>query len=707
MENKRKASAAGRGGGAEGGEPAAKRRKLPSDFPDLAKKESPESTTAYGLAFLEAIRKTADKHGRGVAGYFEKLLPREGNEDYYRRIQMPVSLRVIERRLYRHELADMTQLESWMKRMVNNAKDFYSRGSQTYEDAERVRKATSNYMVKTNPAYKKIPNYAASPAPAPPDWDVDAEIAAEDMPSEQAASDMASRPAQPPQTQHPTGEEDAEGEDEEMPDADAEGEADDGEAADGDAGVSRGSNTRIVLKRRGARSDETEDTPDARSASDNKGGAQFSEVPYQGLNFQQAQEKLVDELSTRQEEDDEWPYFEPFINLPPKSLKDYYQLIDEPMSLKKLWRAIKGMVGRAGATGISEFKNWAALEEKASLLWSNAFYYNEEGSEIFELAKELKDAFYEQLNEAKACVEEPPQPKIILRAPSAQAPQAQSARPKRITIHVGGGREGSQGSPAPQASHPGPSQGAGEGAANGAAPRPAPVNPVAANLVQVAGPGTPSAVMKREDSNRASPTVPPPINNGYSSSAFRPVMLPPVNGLGQSVPQHGSPNGHAPGQQQQPTAPYNFTFRCAGADLSEAILANLCLRTPLDNSTEKRFVFNVPPHPKLLQQSFTISLAANQWKLQIVPRVSPDLEQQQRPYKLYVVVNGQTLARGVPTPRETIQNGELLYDAQLHQGVNTIVLQMIAALPKGRKLPNGSDAVLEKITVLANVMKQV
>lgn len=76
--------------------------------------------------------------------------------------------------------------------------------------------------------------------------------------------------------------------------------------------------------------------------------------------------------------------------MPPKSLKDYYQLIDEPMSLKKLWRAIKGMVGRAGATGVSEFKSWAALEEKASLLWSNAFYYNEEGSEIFELAKELK-----------------------------------------------------------------------------------------------------------------------------------------------------------------------------------------------------------------------------------------------------------------------------------------------------------------------------
>lgn len=71
-------------------------------------------------------------------------------------------------------------------------------------------------------------------------------------------------------------------------------------------------------------------------------------------------------------------------------MKDYYQLIDEPMSLKKLWRAIKGFQGRGGATGISHFKNWAAMEEKASLLWENAFYYNEEGSEIYNLAQELK-----------------------------------------------------------------------------------------------------------------------------------------------------------------------------------------------------------------------------------------------------------------------------------------------------------------------------
>lgn len=93
---------------------------------------------------------------------------------------------------------------------------------------------------------------------------------------------------------------------------------------------------------------------------------------------------------TDEKNSDEWAYFEPFINLPDKALKDYYQLIDNPMSLKKMSRVVKGMQGRGGATGSSLYKSWAAMEQDANLLWTNAQYYNEEGSEIFELAGELR-----------------------------------------------------------------------------------------------------------------------------------------------------------------------------------------------------------------------------------------------------------------------------------------------------------------------------
>lgn len=140
--------------------------------------------------------------------------------------------------------------------------------------------------------------------------------------------------------------------------------------------------------------------------------------------------------------------------------------------------------------------------------------------------------------------------------------------------------------------------------------------------------------------------------------------------------------------------------------VKDALITNLCIRTPLDSSPERRFVFNVPPHPKLLQPSYTISLGPSQWKLQIIPRMSPALEEQQRAYKMFVLVNGQLLGRGIPNPRDPIQHGESLHDAQLHAGTNTIVVQMIAALPKGQTLPNGSDAVLEKITIFANVTRQ-
>lgn len=51
---------------------------------------------------------------------------------------------------------------------------------------------------------------------------------------------------------------------------------------------------------------------------------------------------------------------------------------------------MKGIHGRQPATGVSDFKNWAAFEEKASLLWTNAHFYNEEGSVIYTLATELK-----------------------------------------------------------------------------------------------------------------------------------------------------------------------------------------------------------------------------------------------------------------------------------------------------------------------------
>jgi hypothetical protein len=57
--------------------------------------------------------------------------------------------------------------------------------------------------------------------------------------------------------------------------------------------------------------------------------------------------------------------------------------------LKSIQNKVKGGSGK-NATGISEFKNWAAFEDEVSMIWKNAFEYNQDGSAIFILAKELR-----------------------------------------------------------------------------------------------------------------------------------------------------------------------------------------------------------------------------------------------------------------------------------------------------------------------------
>jgi hypothetical protein len=82
--------------------------------------------------------------------------------------------------------------------------------------------------------------------------------------------------------------------------------------------------------------------------------------------------------------------FEPFKDLPPKSLKDYYQIIPNPTSIRQIQLLVRGKQPRGPSTGISPFKSWKSFEDDVSLIWKNAWHYNEDGSEISLLATELK-----------------------------------------------------------------------------------------------------------------------------------------------------------------------------------------------------------------------------------------------------------------------------------------------------------------------------
>jgi hypothetical protein len=75
--------------------------------------------------------------------------------------------------------------------------------------------------------------------------------------------------------------------------------------------------------------------------------------------------------------------FQPFIKLPTRDeLEDYYKVIPNPIDLTMLRKRVKGVRGKQAATGISEFKSWAAFEEASSYLWRNAFVYIRTGKGI-------------------------------------------------------------------------------------------------------------------------------------------------------------------------------------------------------------------------------------------------------------------------------------------------------------------------------------
>ncbi|EGR47470.1 uncharacterized protein TRIREDRAFT_122628 [Trichoderma reesei QM6a] len=666
MEAKRKAN-----GTVDADERAAKRRKVAQGF-DLSKGESRESTTAHGLVFLEQIRRTADKSGRLVATYFETLVPRESNPDYYKKTRLPISLETIEQKLLDGEFKTLAELESYFKRMIANAKEYYSRGSQIFEDAERVRKALSNYMTKTNPAYSNR-SYQAIPTPLPPENEDEGEQDAEAEAEEEEGANNAEA-EEDAEGEDAEGEEDAPGEDE-----DAEGEEEPEEDQE-----PRSRRKAIILKRSRTRRSSNHDNLPARSPPA-KPDHQYENVPYKGLTFQQAQEKIVEELLRHKEPDYDDAYFEPFINLPPRALRDYYKVITDPLSIKKLQKLVKGVQGRNDATGVSEFKSWSAFEEKAKLLWTNAYFYNEEGSDIYVLAQELEKFFYSHLKKAQAAVPEPAQPKIKLKVGQGSETPSSS---KKITIHVGG-RDSSVASPAPQVNQA--SEAIAAANVNGAAAQ------LSANLepprsVSASAPSpTPSSQVERkvEEGARASPAV----ANTPAGAPGQPVARPPIPAIpSQPVQTNPLVNGYADQRR----------FRPAGKGIESALIEKLRIQTHPSVPNERPTLVTILPNAKEMQQSATVNLPPTQTRIWIVVTLPTFL--QDRQYSLWTLVDKQPWKQLMqPIPNQT--HHERAFDVMLHPGLNVIETHLIAAIPRQEREPGGPEAELEVFTVLINVAR--
>ncbi|OBT55789.1 hypothetical protein VE04_04289 [Pseudogymnoascus sp. 24MN13] len=661
MDSKRKANGAASTAD-ELDDRGAKRRKVSDSVSSYG--ETSESTSQVGLELLEQIKNTRDKRGRPAVNDFLTLPSRDAIPDYFKRTKMPIAIDMIEAKLNNREFPTLTSLESYWKRLVQNAKDYNERESLIHKDAERIRKIVTAFMQKKNPAYKD-PKYQSFPTPIPDDGTTT--IAVEDIDAE-GESDHEVTGTEIEASMTPTSE----------------------VAVPGSAKRRPGRPPKNPAAFELERQRRATSTPGGQDGVVKVGGS------FNGLNFQQAQEKIVEELTHyKEDEDDEYPTFEPFIKLPDRKLKDYYQVIPHPVSFNTLRKHIRGSHTRSETIGTSDFKSWDAFEEEVSSIWKNAKHYNEDGSAISALADNLEIFFNKRLAAAKKVVQEPPQQKLKLKV---SAPEAGT----KIML-----RMGAKGSPAesPRETPPTP-------LANGASSREAARRSISGSVnsptLSVAAP------VKSED--RPSPAMQPSSVagvQGLPATHINGVSMAPPTGLGPAVAANGHHlNGTTPGYGHMQPSPYqpppvptfDSKWRLPGKDASDSMITNLHLSTHPGLHLTRHFHMDLPPSPTMTQQSITINLPHTHYYLQIKPTIANSLMERQ--HKLFVTSGTQRLVAMPQVPGQPIDHKNPLFEARLLPGVNRIEVELIAALPKGAsRAAIGQEVELEKITIFANLLR--
>ncbi|KAI4200055.1 MAG: hypothetical protein LQ350_004194 [Teloschistes chrysophthalmus] len=578
-----------------------------------------------------------------------------------------------EAKLNNHEYPTVTTIESDLRRMILNAKSFNEKTSQVFSDAEKVRKAVSNFMVDHNPAYQSG-DYKPFPTPVPDDWqDKLADAAKEADESDNDAEEEVEQPTWGMRTRRAS------------------------------SAVNASSNAR------------TSGTPAAHSTE----GIGES---FDGDTFQKAQEKIVAEMLDLRNDDDEL-IVGPFINLPSRELREYYRVIKHPVSLKSVQKAVGGIKGRDKPTGVSHFRSWAAFDEETSCIWKNAYHYNEDGSDISEAARVLETYFYQRLGDAKKVVSEPPQPKVKLRMP------AKSPEPPKITLKFGGSKSGATSGGLVDNAALKRQQGLVNATINGQSSLAA--DPTAPTAVAQRMPTTNGAPtlpktstdrpsgdsaekasingVKTEQAIGRSPGLAAVQVNGSLDARQSPnpsMMPPPLATLTPRLPS-GSPHPQTLSTNHHSTTSYSSTSQFDASrrqSNKEALMSNLSISTHPGLKIDKHFHLDIPPSASSTQQSINITLPSTHYYLQLVPTLASSVLQ--RPYRVFVTVNNSRIVAN-PQPAGEADARKPLYEHRVVPGMNRIEIEMVAGVPRGvPKVGVGPELEVEKVTVYAHLVKK-
>ncbi|KAL8707436.1 MAG: hypothetical protein Q9220_007524 [cf. Caloplaca sp. 1 TL-2023] len=702
MSSKRKAAQVSASATAHSinGQPA-KRRKI-SD----SSQETAEDTTETGLRCLERLKSARDKKDWAITTHFLDLPDKEQFPHYYQETGLPMSLNIIEAKLNNHEYPTMTTVESDLRRMILNAKSFNEKSSAIFSDAEKIRKAVSNFMVDNNPAYHSG-DYKPFPTPVPEDWQ-------ERLPKEKKVEEAESDPKS---------------------EVDLSGE-----------GMTTRRASSAATGQSNVRTSATPAVPEIDGIGES----------FDGDTFQKAQEKIVAEMLELTNEEyvsrsklssfvltvsssDEL-IVGPFINLPSRDLRDYYRVIKHPVSLKSVQRAVLGIRGREKPTGVSYFKSWATFAEETSCVWKNAYHYNEDGSDISEAARILEDYFYRRLDEAKKAVAEPPQPKVKLRMP------AKSPEPPKITLKFGSSKSSAaNGVSVDNEALKRQQDLVNAGMSGEAAARTDPRAPFSGFHPGTKVNGIPPLPRRSQERTRSDSAEKPAINGVKSEASLgqspaltaahaersgpldtrqspMPSMMPPPANLtprlpsGSPHPQSYSANQYGPigyastshsiSSRRQPGKGKCFCFQCTDSSLPsaiEALITNLSVSTHPGLKIDTHFHLDLPPSPTTTQHSVTVTLPSTYYYLQLVPTLASNV--MHRPYKVFVTVNNTRVIANPQRPEDSDPR-KPLYELRVLPGMNRIEVEMVAGMPRGvPKVGSGPELEMEKMTVFAHLVK--
>ncbi|EME79415.1 uncharacterized protein MYCFIDRAFT_90064 [Pseudocercospora fijiensis CIRAD86] len=463
--------------------------------------------------------------------------------------------------------------------------------------------------------------------------------------------------------------------------------------------------TKITLTN-GAHAKENYKPVQSREAAKDESASKDANMDFTGKSFQEAQEMICAEAIQYTDEDG-MAIFTPFVYLPSRKLEDYYKVIRHPVSIKGVQKLVKGVHGRNPPTGHTDFKTWDQFEQEVSFIWRNARDYNEDGSDMYQLANEFEAYFKSRLAEAKEKVEEPASTRLRLGGP--KPPQKtgitlnlsqhrgsptpgvsvdnEALARQRAMVQAGANGHQAQQRPTPTTNgvvKPSPQPTAPD------APRP----PSSAQL-----PAPPGGAFRNEKMSTMSPApqqaLPAhPLTNGMMPP---PLMRPPSGSpFPAGMAAHAPSYHYAPPHALPQTALRNYPA-------SQALLPVVKLSThPQLRNITTPYSLDITPHATLSHQSTTITLPSTHYYLSIAPTISRELAVG-RAYKLFVSVNGTRL-----TQRDTQFHADTgkrthVYEGSLAQGVNRIEIECAAA--KIGENGDGKGLDVEKVTVFANLLR--